>query len=426
MTTVSFADVAEQSINFSNNDPAEALVLKLIDCAWVQRLRDISQTANTRLVYMFSEHSRFGHSLGVAYLACQMIKHLAEVTREKKILQQINEWKSAVTATALLHDVGHLAPGSHIAFKTWFSDLEDSHEKIATCIITQDQEIRDILNSFSSELLTKITAILEGSKEAPPWTWQIIAGGGWNVDRGNWCIVDSIMAGVSYGRYNVPALTSAIKIREDGRLVLSENRIDAMMHFALSRHAMYRQVYQHRVILAADMLNQAVVKRARDLRDFRDFNDRAMRAVLTANSPEELLLDNIFLMREAWWRYHLLQWCQSQDKILADLSNRLINRRLFKTVRVTDDNKETLIQQSEKFAQELDFDARYYLHPISTVDTQASDQKHSLKVEMDDGRLIGFNQAEPLFDSLARESLAGLREWLAMPEELKIKLGRKR
>ena len=56
MSDITFADVVHQSVSFSKNDPAEALLLNLIDTPWFQRLRDISQTANTRLVYMFSEH----------------------------------------------------------------------------------------------------------------------------------------------------------------------------------------------------------------------------------------------------------------------------------------------------------------------------------------------------------------------------------
>jgi HD superfamily phosphohydrolase len=66
--TVNFADVAHGTLIFDKANSWDALILKLVDTAWVQRLRRISQTGNTKLVYMFAEHSRFGHSLGVAYL----------------------------------------------------------------------------------------------------------------------------------------------------------------------------------------------------------------------------------------------------------------------------------------------------------------------------------------------------------------------
>ena len=107
MSSITFADVVHHAITFSRADAAEGLVIKLIDTPWVQRLRDISQTANTRLVYMFSEHSRFGHCLGVSYLALTLLRRL-----EQHHGEQIRPYRSAVAAAALLHDIGHIAPGS--------------------------------------------------------------------------------------------------------------------------------------------------------------------------------------------------------------------------------------------------------------------------------------------------------------------------
>ena len=326
--TITFADVTEIAVTFNTANPANAIALQLIETRWFQRLRDISQTANTRLVYMFSEHSRFGHCLGVSHLANLLMDNLA-----RRYPESISPKAAvAVSAAALLHDIGHLAPGSHTAFKTWFPDIEDCHETIATRIIREDPEIQSICNSFGDDTAETVIAILNESEKIQPWMWEIISGGGWNVDRGNWCLVDSIMAGVSYGRYNVSALTESMVLSDDKHLAFEENRLDSMMHFALSRHAMYRQIYQHRVLLAADTLNIAIAKRARELKAAGAvvFADTAMDAVLSAHHPDELSLDTIFAMRESWWRYHLFQWSLSTDAVLQDLSNRLLNRMLFK------------------------------------------------------------------------------------------------
>ena len=300
MSTITFADVAHQSISFSEEIPSQALVLELVNTPWFQRLRDISQTANTRLVYMFSEHSRFGHSLGVAYLADMLMDKLSS-----HYADQVARFRSAVSVAALLHDIGHMAPGSHTAFKTWFPDKPDTHEDISARVIKNDPVISKILARGGKDLSDEVIKVLSESSDLPSWTWQIISGGGWNVDRGNWCIVDSILAGVSYGKYNIPALTESIVITPDGTLALNENRLDAMMHFAISRHAMYRQIYQHRAILATDTINKAIVMRARDLGNKIPFADSYMKEVLCAASPEDLSLDTIFFMRESWWRYHL-------------------------------------------------------------------------------------------------------------------------
>lgn len=420
--SVSFADVVHQQITFDQSDEASHLVLRLIDTPWVQRLRDISQTANTRLVYMFSEHSRFGHSLGVAALAINVMDKLARDFGSK-----IAEFRNAVAAAAILHDIGHLAPGSHTAFKTWFPNALDCHEHLAEKIIRNDTAIQNVLNQTSPNLIETVCQVLSESVNLPAWTVELLSGGAWNVDRGNWCAVDSVMAGVSYGRYNIPALTESLVLSSDGHLALKENRLDAMMHFALSRHAMYRQVYQHRTLLAADTLNQSIAKRARLLKNKLPFCDAAMQEVLNVESAEQLSLETIFNMREAWWRYHLLAWRNSGDEILKDLSNRLLNRQLLKTIRVREGEAvEELMQRARDTAQQLGFDPDYYIHSITTADMQAQEIKKPLLVMLDDTSTRPLTQADPLFGALLRESRASARQWIAVPQEVKQSLGRAR
>jgi HD superfamily phosphohydrolase len=415
MSEITFADVVHQSVSFSKNDPAERLILELLDTRWFQRLRDISQTANTRLVYMFSEHSRFGHCLGVAYLAKLALGKLS-----KRSPKDVEAYRSAILVAALLHDIGHLAPGSHTAFKTWFPDQPDCHEELAETVITQDPEISSLLTSFAPTLSQTVLSILDESEAVPAWTWQIISGGGWNVDRGNWSTVDSVLAGVSYGKYNIPALVDSILITHDKRLALMENRLDAMLHFMVSRHAMYRQIYQHRVLLAADMLNKAVVQRARDLGNDLEFADDIMRAALNAKNAKELGVNTMFEMRESWWRYHMSRWSKARDPILRDLSDRILHRRLFKTVRILDvEQGPALASRARQALESLRLDPRYYLHQLSTADVHSGDSKQSMLVQLDGGEVVTLSEADPLIKSMANESHLAKRSWLAMPAEAK-------
>ena len=422
MSDVTFADVVHQSISFSREDLPERLVLDLIDTRWFQRLRDISQTANTRLVYMFSEHSRFGHCLGVAYLANLVLSKL-----QNHFPKDVQTWRPAILVAALLHDIGHLAPGSHTAFKTWFPGQPDCHEELAHAVINGDDEIRGLMDGYSPHLRKSVLAILDESEQVPAWTWQIISGGGWNVDRGNWSAVDSILAGVSYGKYNIPALVDSILITQDKQLALMENRLDAMMHFMVSRHAMYRQIYQHRVLLASDMLNKAVVLRARDLGESLEFADDNMRVALAASSAKQLSVEVIFQMREAWWRYHLMRWSQSSDRILRDLSERILYRRLFKTIRFDAVHRRDLsLEKAAESLKKLGFDPRYYLHEISSADFHAGDTRQSILVQLDTGELLPLKEADPLFKAMVSESKIANRSWIALPGEAKVALGRVR
>ncbi len=421
MTEITFADVVHQSISFSSSDPAERLVLELIDTPWFQRLRDISQTANTRLVYMFSEHSRFGHCLGVAYLAKLVLEKLS-----RRHSAEVQQHRAAVMLAGLLHDIGHLAPGSHTAFKTWFPGQPDSHEALAERIL-QRSEIAEILRRYSPALQSQVTNILAESPEIPAWTWQLISGGGWNVDRGNWSAVDSVLAGVSYGKYNIPALVDSIVITPDGNLALMENRLDAMMHFVVSRDAMYRQIYQHRVLLAADTLHKAVVDRARVLGDALEFADQTMKVALAAKTVDDLDLDTIFNMRESWWRYHISRWARSHDAILSDLSKRILDRRLLKTIRVeSDSHRDAVHSAASKALLSIGFDPRYYLHELSTLDVHSGDSKQSMLVQLDNGSVITLPQADPLFNAMASGARASTRSWIALPKEAKALIGQVR
>ncbi len=419
MTEITFADVVHQSISFSMSDPAERLLLDVVDTPWFQRLRDISQTANTRLVYMFSEHSRFGHCLGVAYLAKLVLEKLARL--QPKV---VGEYRAAILVAGLVHDIGHLAPGSHTAFKTWFPGQRDSHEELAERVISEDPDIARLLQTYSPSLQSQVLHILAESTEVPAWTWQLLSGGGWNVDRGNWSAVDSVLAGVSYGTYNIPALVDSIVITPEGHLALMENRLDAMMHFVVSRHAMYRQVYQHRVLLAADTLNKAVVDRARVLGDKLEFADETMRVALAARSAQDLDLHTMFTMRESWWRYHLSRWATGTDSVLAELSNRILNRRLFKTIRIQgEEHRHAVLQKATEALTSLGLDPRYYLHELSTLDVHSGDSRQSMLVQLDNGSTITLAQADPLFNAMASDSRSLQRSWLALPREVKSLVG---
>jgi hypothetical protein len=444
-TKASFADVAHQILTFDSSNASDRLVLQLVDCRWVQRLRDIRQTGNTNLVYMFSEHSRFGHSLGVAYLASLLMQHLSSKHEE-----MVAPYRNAVAAAALLHDIGHVAPGSHLAERVWQPNPSDKHEQLTVRIIENDPQIRTVLDLYNDNLTQTVIDILNGKNTVPEWTKAIISGGGWNADRGNWAIVDSAMCSVTYGRYNVGALIDAFRLTADGQLALQENRLDALTHFFLARDSMYRQVYQHRVLQSTDKLTELIVVRLHDicgsetnsgalldrLRSLSIFCDDPMLKVLNAKHYAQTLdLEAVYHMTESWWSYHVTQWGQSKDPVLSDLALRLKQRRLFKTIRLTPENgsdseqarqeNESLVAEASRIAKVEGFDPRYYVSVIGNRD------KHRTKVEelppaiLDNGELAELTDVEPLVKTLLANSGSD-RKWLAVPEIVKDRLGRVR
>lgn len=442
-STITFADIAHQMLSFDLDDDATRLIVSLIDNRWLQRLRRISQTGNTKLVYMYAEHSRFGHSLGVCYLALTLMNNLKRYHGDA-----IAEYYTAVAVAALLHDLGHVAPGSHLGEKVWSSSTRLNHESITARIIKEDAGIQNILKSHSPELPEQVIGILQHHGDVPPWAYDIISGDGWNADRGNWSLVDSALCAVSYGRYNVPALIDAFRISPTKQLVLGENRLDALVHFYVARDSMYRQVYQHRVLQAADALTISLIKRVRHLlaelsgnsdstklMDAQDvvslfatrdiFIDTTMALAISCKDiSSDLPLNHLYYMTEHWWSYHLSCWEDCRDSILSDLSRRLNDRDLLKTIRI-DSHNDALIAEVEALASKFGYDPNYYVTVIDSSDRHRSKNETAPLVILDSGRIVPITEVEPLLTQLGEKSNRS-RLWVTAPKEVKEALGIRR
>jgi HD superfamily phosphohydrolase len=241
------------------------------------------------------------------------------------------------------------------------------------------------------------------------------------------------MCSVHYGRYNVSALIDAFSLTAAGALVLQESRLDALTHFYVARDSMYRQVYQHRVLQAADLLTERVVLRVRDLLTASQpsqpglFADDVMQRVLLAkNYATDLPLEALFQMTEHWWHYHVEQWCRATDRVLADLASRLRDRRLLKTIRAsTAEEGQALLDQAKEVAKELGYDPRYYVSLVHNFDKHRSKREEPPLVLLDNGQTVPVTTVEPLIHEMMERSELP-RAWLVVPKEIKVRLGRSR
>ena len=122
-----------------------------------------------------------------------------------------------------------------------------------------------------------------------------------------------------------------------------------------------------------------------------------------------------------------MRWKDGNDQILADLSDRLLHRRLFKTVRVKQsDDKSKFTQVCKELCSSLGFSPEYYLHDVAAGNVHSGDTKQSMLVQLDDGTVITLAEADPLFQAMVSASRFSERSWLAMPKEVKTQLGRSR
>ena len=236
------------------------------------------------------------------------------------------------------------------------------------------------------------------------------------------------------------ALLDAFRIVPDGRLVLRESRLDALTHFFVARDSMYRQVYQHRVLQAVDALTRNIAIRLRDilleakcdkeperiqttLGKQNIFADGTMRAALSsADYTKDMPLPVVFNMTEQWWRYHIDCWCECSDAVLRDLSLRLRDRKLFKTIRLDDDieskSTKALRKHVEDAAAKLGFDPRYYVTVVDSSDRHRRTDDTEPLILKDNGEIVPVTTVEPVIAQFVRQA-DQQRRWIATPEEVK-------
>lgn len=86
------------------------LVTRVLDTPEVQRLRSLHQLGNSNYVFPTATHTRFEHSIGVAFMAGRMISYWRQQQPELGLTERD---ELCGMLAGLLHDVGH-GPFSHL------------------------------------------------------------------------------------------------------------------------------------------------------------------------------------------------------------------------------------------------------------------------------------------------------------------------
>jgi HD superfamily phosphohydrolase len=309
------------------NDPVYGFVtlrheraLDLMDHRYMQRLRRISQLGLSHLVYPGAVHNRFHHAVGCMHLMQEAIDSL----RNKGV--DITEAEAEAACLAiLLHDVGH-GPFSHALEHSIVQGVH--HEDVSALIMGR-------LNEEMGGALDLAIEIFN-DHHPKPFLHQLVSSQ-LDMDRLDYLARDSFYSGVTEGKVGSERIIKMLNV-VDGQLCVEEKAIYSIEKFIVARRLMYWQVYLHRTVLSAEHMLMLVLRRAKHLvrQGVPVFASPALslflhddldRAKFLAD-PEvlerfcELDDSDIFVAMKSW-RHH-------EDRVLALLSQRLLDRGLFR------------------------------------------------------------------------------------------------
>ncbi|HEX5590838.1 MAG TPA: HD domain-containing protein, partial [Candidatus Limnocylindrales bacterium] len=261
----------------------------LLDTAWVQRLRRISQLQSARWVFPTAEHSRFTHGLGVMHEAGLWARTLYPSLRSALAAVAPGAPRPSeglvvetLRVAGLLHDVGH-GPFAHFFddhVLAGFRAPDDprrpagkalSHEDLSQRII--ERELGPLIGGLrrapgsvaerdafaADEAIDPRWVSFLVSKPAlddpamPAWVraLQPLLSGVFTVDNLDYVRRDAFFTGVRVG-IDVERLRRYTYVSERG-LTVYEPGVPALEGFLGARLLLHQQVYFHRTVRAIDL-----------------------------------------------------------------------------------------------------------------------------------------------------------------------------
>lgn len=375
-----YRDSVHNIIRLKTDTEEGKLLVRLIDTAEFQRLRRIRQLGLAYFTYQAAEHSRFTHSLGALHLATRI---LAKLDLNYKIT---DESKIAVRCAALLHDIGHGA-FSHVIETV----LNFHHEeRTIEAVLSNETEVGRTLRQFSVDLPQNVASIISG--DFRPTALARLVSSQLDVDRMDYLLRDSLMTGAKYGIYDLEWIIKSLEIDEENdRLFVSARGIYAVEDYLQARYYMFRQVYFHRTLRAAETVLRSLISRALHL--FQNgktvwFAEKTPFEKILKG--EKLSLKEHLEFDDSDVMFHIKQWQTSDDKILSDLAKRFLNRRLFKIfdLDMPEAEREDFLERARKLVKISGFDTKYYFTedragdvPYYFYDSQRSEPKNLIYVE---------------------------------------------
>lgn len=414
-------DPIHGSISFDKD--REKIILDLIDTREFQRLRRIRQLGALFLTFHGAEHTRFTHSVGVAWMAKRIFDALS-AAGQIPLRPRAAERARLVSITAgLLHDLGH-GPFSHL-YETVFDNRR--HEAWTRLMIrNQRGEVGRLLRRAG--IADEVLAVYERTYR-PAFVSDIVSSQ-LDADRLDYLLRDSTMTGVAYGRYDLDWILTNLRLARRGRqgdlrlCINGAKGYHAAEQFVIARYLMYQQVYYHKTSRAAEQMIRSAMQRLVDAhRETGSFPEPCPEPIRRlVETRGDLGVADFHRLDDWLFLSSFQEWSvaprRAVDPALRDLCDRITRRRLFKTVRFSAPARgqgfSQALQELHRLFRDRGFDPRYYLLEDDATDLPYRDLAYAdrMGTAPEDiglsirGRIMGYmseRSISPLIDSIRNE-----------------------
>jgi hypothetical protein len=372
-------------------------VFDLIEHPWFQRLRNIKQLGLTSFVYPGATHSRFQHGLGALHLMNMAIATL----RSKGVVISPTEEEATLIAI-LLHDAGH-GPFSHALENSIISGI--THEDLSLLLMRK-------LNEKYAGKLDLAIEIFTGNYYRK-FLHELISGQ-MDMDRLDYLRRDSFFTGVIEGSVGSDRIIRMLNVVDDS-LVVDEKGIYSLEKFLIARRLMYWQVYMHKTVLSSESLLVNILKRAKEIATKGNdlFTTPALRFFLYNDIGHSDLTDegkftpgmiasNFTRLDDSDILVCAKYWADHSDRVLSDLSGRLLRRDLFAIELQNEPFAMKRVNDLISIARKLmDIDpglTEYYVYTNSISNLAYTPDAPVVKILLKNGKTADISTVSDMFD----------------------------
>lgn len=395
--------------------PAESIISRLLDTRELQRLRRVRCLGPASLAFPGAEHTRFAHAVGSAHVMKRYLDRVYALSDDLPAADQVDHDTAQVAlAAALLHDLGH-GPYSH-AFEAVLPQPFKHEDWTSRLILDPDSEVHAVLRQIDSEAPGRVERLVHGEGDIPHLARAV--SGTFDVDRCDYLLRDSHMTGVRYGVLDLDWLLQSMRLmvapgEQRARMAVDgEKGLTAVEGFFLGRLYMYRQVYLHKAVRAAESVMRALFRRLDELGP-QPGTPAGMAKLLVGQEPT---MGEFLDLDDHAFEQALKAYCTSTDPILAELAGRMRYRRLFKTLRLRHDVPVARAMARLREVLDTHHDGPDYLAAVDRVEVAAY-YEDSRMMAYTGGRLQRLLDVSPVLHGLSNETFVHYR--LIFPPELR-------